>query len=894
MKTIFSYFFYLSMRLGLFLRYRITTKGLDELKKEVFKKPGGTLFLANHPAEIDPCILLVLFWYPFRPHPVAIDYLFHMKFIRYFLDWVGALPIPNFEQSSNSYKRKQIDEVYENIFDLLRKKENLLIYPSGALKRGASEVIGGASGVHQILQSAPDTNVVLIRTTGLWGSSFSRALTGKTPKIGKTFFAAFKIILKNLILFSPRREVTVECEQASDDFPWKGSRLELNQYLEQWFNRDGPEPLTLVPYSSWKKELPKVYEKPEAEKVAYEAIPESVRKAVLEEIAEVAGLTPDKIQPTQDLALDLGLDSLDQAQLSFFLKESYGVTNVPQTELTTVECVMAFAAHLKKGEADDEDELVEDTAWSEGEGRPHVHPPEGKTVIEAFLNSTFRMDGYLACADAISGEVSYKKLRLGVILLADAIKQLPGERIGIMLPASVAVNVLIFATMLAGKVPVMINWTLGERNLKAVVDKSGIQTTISSWSFLNKLENVELNGVDEQIVLIEDIRRKLGLRQKIKAIQLARKSPQAILKKFGLSKVGEDDPAVILFTSGTENLPKGVQLSHRNLLYNQRGAYEYVSLRDKDILLGVLPPFHSFGFSITSILPILSGLRVAFLPNPTDGKRMANGIDKWKVTMVCSAPTFLKNLIRIATPDQFKTVRLVVAGAEKAPQELFDKVAELNPNSVVIEGYGITECAPVLTINLPDKKRKGVGKVLPNVELLVVHPETFEPVPLGKDGLILARGPNIFHGYLDPTIQSPFLEVGGKSWYQTGDIGSLDEEGYLTLSGRLKRFVKIGGEMISLVAIEETLLEAAPSKGWRIDPDLPSLAVTAVEVEGKKGQIYLFTIFPVTLEEVNQTLKEKGMSNLVKVTAVKQQPFIPLLGTGKTDYRALSEKLNAE
>ena len=270
---------------------------------------------------------------------------------------------------------------------------------------------------------------------------------------------------------------------------------------------------------------------------------------------------------------------------------------------------------------------------------------------------------------------------------------------------------------------------------------------------------------------------------------------------------------------------------------------------------------------------------------------MAQAIERWQVTLLCIAPTFLKNLLRVGSREQLRSLQLVVAGAEKAPAEIFEAMKELSESTRIVEGYGITECAPILTLNPPAKPSQGVGLPLPGVEVVVVHPETHGIQSGGEQGLILVRGPNVFHGYLDPNLPSPFVDVGGKAWYQTGDLGYLDGNGYLTLTGRLKRFIKIGGEMVSLGAVEEALIQAAPKQGWPLDPELPSLAICAIEEEGKKSEMHLFTTFETTVEVANQALRESGMSNLIKVRTVKKLPFIPVLGTGKTDYRKLNEHL---
>jgi long-chain-fatty-acid--[acyl-carrier-protein] ligase len=869
------------------LRYRIKVIGKKNLPQN-----SGILFLSNHTAEIDPVILLSTLWFPFKPHPVAIDYLFRKPFVRTLLHLVGAFRIASLDTSSNSYKRKAVEKTFHRIVEALDRKENLLIYPAGGLKSGPEEVIGGASGIARILEARPHSNIVLIRVTGLWGSSFSKALTGKTPDLGKAFLNGFKVILRNGLFFVPRRKVQIEIEPAPNDFPWGGSRLEINRYLEKWYNQKGPEPLNLVSFSCFKKEFPAIREPAKEDQISLEGVPTEVREGVIEEIAKLTRVPLDQIVPPSFLAQDLGLDSLDIAQLVVSIKERFGVQSLHSSDLKTVGSVMVFAAKLKKGREEENGPLIQNGHWRKENNRPLTDYPEGTTIPEVFFKSCERMDGYLACVDQMAGEISYRRLKMGVLLLTETIRKLPGERIGIMMPASVVVNVMILGAMLAGKIPVMINWTLGERNLRSVAEQSQIQVTLSSWNFLDRLDNIELGDLDDQILFFEEVRRQFSLWNKFQAYYRSLFKSRYLLKILKADRLQRQDTAVILFTSGTESFPKGVPLTHENLLANQRGAYSLAKIESSDVLLGALPAFHSFGFSVTGLFPLLAGLKVAYSPNPTDGKRMAEAVERWEVTLLCLAPTFLKNLLRVATGKQLKSLRLVVAGAEKTAPEIYKILASLNNTTQLLEGYGITECAPILTLNLPDEPHVGVGVPLPGVEVMIVNPETYEPLPLGQQGLILVRGPNVFPGYLDPKLPSPFVERGGERWYQTGDLGYLNPHSSLTLSGRLKRFVKIGWEMVSLTAIEETLLQSLPKKGWTLDPEMPHLAVCAREQEGKKGEIHLFTPLSITIDEVNHILRENGMSNIIKVRSIIKVPYIPLLGTGKIDYRRLSSKLD--
>jgi long-chain-fatty-acid--[acyl-carrier-protein] ligase len=341
---------------------------------------------------------------------------------------------------------------------------------------------------------------------------------------------------------------------------------------------------------------------------------------------------------------------------------------------------------------------------------------------------------------------------------------------------------------------------------------------------------------------------------------------------------------VILFTSGTEAAPKGVPLSHKNIISNLRSAMQLVGFSASDTLYGVLPPFHSFGFSVAGLFSILAGMRTAFYPDPTDSYALAEGIERWKITVFLSAPSFLKGLLSAATKEQLKSMRLFVTGAEKTPEELVQKVKALGNGAKFIEGYGITECAPILSLTPPNLPRKGVGRLLADVESLTIHPETGELLPEGSDGELCVRGPNVFSGYLG-NVKNPFIEINGKNWYRTGDLGHVDKDRFLTLSGRLKRFVKIGGEMISLGAIEEVIgKKLIDSK--RASSDAASVAVCADEKE-ERAKLILFATVLIEKEEANEILQQAGFSNLVKISLVKKIDQIPLMGAGKTDYRSL-------
>lgn len=889
------------LRMALWFRYRIKVEGLEKLTPEALNKSGGVLFLPNHPAVlVDPVAITLALWKKFPIRPMIIEYMFYDPIVHKIALMLDALPVPNFDTSANSLKRKRNEASFQAVINGLNNKQNFLMYPAGRTKNTSLEILGGASGVHKLIQEAPNANVVLVRIKGLWGSSFSRAFTGTAPPMTKTLWKGIKHVFKNLLFFTPRRNITISFEPAPKDFPYKGSRLELNKYLEAWYNRpDGlteqrgdlpGDSLILVPYSMWSQKLPEVpkLERVEEEAIPMSEIPKNIQEQVVKKLAEIGNLNPDNIKPEMTLAFDLGLDSLDMAELVAYLQDQFDVSGVLVPDLTTVNKLMAYASKKIATKETAEVYAKIPKKWEFKQPRKRSYIAAGRTIPEVFLNNCAKLKNLPACGDDRMGVMSYADMKLRAILLAEYIRYLPGEYIGVLLPSSAGTALLILAVQLAGKVPLMINWTVGPRHLESVVQTSKVEVVLSSWAFLDRLENVELNGLEDKLLMLEEIRPHLGLAQKLKALWRSKLSTKKILKLFEF-KSDENQKAVLLYTSGTESMPKGVPLTYKNILSNQRAALEDIEVFNDDVFLAILPPFHSFGFTASSLLGLLAGFRTAYYPNPTDGKGLASAFERWGATLICGAPTFIKGMFKAANPEQLKNLRLCVTGAEKAPPELFAMVEKTGAGHDLIEGYGITECSPVLTFNRPYKPHKGVGQPLTGVEILIVHPETLEPVPSGTQGLILARGPNIFAGYINPGLTSPFVTVHGKEWYRTGDLGQLDADNFLTLSGRLKRFVKIGGEMISLESIESALLHAADAQGWSHEEG-PLLAVSAKEFEGEKTKLFLFTRFDSTVDEINRILKECGFSNLVRVTSVKKLEEIPIMGTGKVNYRLLESQ----
>ncbi|MCH9613286.1 MAG: Bifunctional protein Aas [Chlamydiia bacterium] len=867
---IFHKFLFLLLKIILKFRYRITITG-DDLSKIENKR---VLILPNHPAEIDPIILMSVFEGRFKPRPLVVEYFFHMTGAGFFMRAIKAISVPNFDTSSNKWKMKLVDQVYENVEKGLEMGDNFLIYPSGHLQKQEREIVGGSSFVHGIVQRYPDVKIISVRISGLWGSLFSRALTGQVPPFWKILVKGVKIILKNGIFFVPKRPVNIEIKDMTDLIPKEASRLDFNQYLDAFYNEKS-DPLTLVSHSAFREDLPEVIHKQKTRKKRRNLeISDEMRQAIFNEVRQLA--ETDNVGEEMDLSIDLGLDSLDIATLHAFLDQRYDIGDITPGELGTVYDLLEAASGHADREGDTAVKL--DKSWPEEANRSDVRPPTGSTIQEAFLHICERMGSATAIADQNSGMLTYKRLKLGALLLAKKIREMPGDYVGILLPSSVGAYLTLIAVLMAKKLPVMLNWTAGVRTLNYSQKLLGLRTVITSRKFLDRVEDLDLGVLEEKLVFLEDVKASITFGDKLRA--LFGKPPT-------FEDVNEHDPALLLFTSGTETYPKAVPLSHYNLLENQRAALRSIEINRHDIMFGVLPPFHSFGCSVTGLMPILAGMRAYFAPDPTDNQGMVRDIEHWKPTIICLAPSFFRNLFRVAEAGQLNSVRLFVTGAEKAPQELFNFVSNLGKQ--VIEGYGITECSPMVSLNKNRTIEKGVGKPLPGIDLCTIDPETQQTVP--GEGEICIKGPSVFSGYMSPTAKNPFVEIKGERWYRSGDIGSIDKEGNLILGGRIKRFVKIGGEMISLTALEDELSDAARRDNWH--PDIESKASMAVAVQeaGDKPRIVLFSTFPISREKVNTALRTSGFGRIVKISEVREVGEIPITGTGKVHFRKLDEML---
>jgi long-chain-fatty-acid--[acyl-carrier-protein] ligase len=856
------------------LRYKISFEGRTELPRN-----KGVLILPNHPAEIDPVILVTHFWKSRPIIPLMVESFFHLPGVKFLMHSIGTIPVPDMEFDAGPQKRRRIQNSLDTMCSRLKEGSAVIMYPSGRLQRNAQEVIGSASGLKTILDENPAITILLVRTRGLYGSTFSCAFSGvESPDFFKVVKSALKTLLVNFIFFIPRRKIVIECQLAGSDFPRSGTTREINSWLEKWYNHPECLKTILVPERFWSSQVRLI----KVEKVQPSYSIDDVNPVLKEKIFNYLALLSDKetITPGASLREDLVLDSLLLTELLSWLEEELEVADVAITDLSTVASVVRIAstgraANVLANEANNTNIFF--SAWPKPPTNDPSLPAEDD-LLSAFIASATSRFKDSALSDGRAGVLTWGQVLRAVYLLRRSFVQLESSQIGVLLPAAVATNITILGLLAAKKTPVMINWTTGTKVVNEILTNAKITTIITSRAFLDQVQ-IDLKNIEHTFICLEDLIAQQGF------LGLMLSWLDLKLPLFKLPSYKPDDVAVILFTSGSEALPKGVPLSHNNILSNIRDSLVVVPLTKNDVLYGFLPPFHSFGLTITTFLPLVTGVRAAYHPNPSEARKLARGIKHWGVTVMSGTPTFLKQILQAATPPQLTSLRRLLAGAERTPASLYELLTEKAPNAKLLEGYGITECSPIVSVNLAHEEPVGVGRPLPSVLTRIVHPENHESLPSTQEGLILVSGPSVFNGYLE-TNRNPFIMYEGARWYNTGDLG-YEKDGRIVISGRLKRFVKVAGEMISLQALEDTILCLSPpeSQGEEFQ-----IAVVAYEPpNGERPIIGLYSTTPLDLNVVNLFLREQGFTAIAKIHSIIVRKELPLLGSGKCDVRQLEE-----
>ena len=506
--------------------------------------------------------------------------------------------------------------------------------------------------------------------------------------------------------------------------------------------------------------------------------------------------------------------------------------------------------------------------------------PFGTAVIDGLDHSGLSRSKLLGAAAALS-----RYLR----------KEFSDERIAIVLPASKGSMLANLAVTLANKVPVDLNFTMGRAANESCCRRANLRVAISATQFMDRVKDFpwpeHTLKLDE---LMPQLKRQIIFWWIISLLAPAR----LLLRLLQIPKNGGHAEAILLFTSGTTGEPKGVVVSHRNVVGNVSQFRQLLDARKTDAILGSLPFFHTFGSTVTLWYPLTEGVRIVTYPNPLEAAKCAALIERYQLTFLLATPTFLRLYLRKAEAEQLRSLRLIIVGAEKLPLDLANHFEERFHKNV-FEGYGLTETAPVVSVNLPTPDTKkavaqiqpssrlgSVGRLAPGIAAEIREAETDRKLSLFETGMLSLRGPNIFEGYLHDAKRT--AEVLRDGWLKTGDIGRFDEDGFLYIEGRLSRFSKIGGEMVPHEAIEQKIIDLLELSGRDERP----LAIVGVQDEAKGEALVLLSAVDIDIAELRKKLQEAGVPNLWIPKHVQRVEAIPVLASGKLDLKKCQELAN--
>ena len=511
-----------------------------------------------------------------------------------------------------------------------------------------------------------------------------------------------------------------------------------------------------------------------------------------------------------------------------------------------------------------------------------------------------KTSGEYAGVDISTGiSVSRNRFLVGVLLFSGVIKKRsPEQNIGLMVPSSVGGAITTMSILSLGKTVVNLNFTSGKKSLQNAVKVAKIQTIYTSKKFTDKMLEKGIDLVSFfpkiNIIYLEDVKENIGTLSKIKTLLLSKILSAKSIQRMYFEEVQGNDTAAILFSSGSEGQPKGIELSHINLAANAKQASIALDIQKSDVIMSTLPTFHSFGFMATTLLPLSYGVPIVCHADPTEVETVASAIEQYKGTIMAGTPTFLRmyTVNKKVSTEMLSPIRLVVSGAEKLTIEVAESF-QLKFNKPIYQAYGCTETSPGAGINLPDSedadgnvtinnKPGKVGKPLIGTRYRIVDPDSMEELQTGEDGLILIGGPQVMKGYVEMADKTAdVIEIiDGVRWYNSGDKGHLDEDGFLTIVDRFSRFAKIGGEMVSLSAVEEQIQHSL---------EAPELELVAVAVpDEKKGEKIVLLIAAAKLElaTIKKALLSDDVAPLMLPSKVIHVEEITKLGTGKTDFGA--------
>ena len=530
----------------------------------------------------------------------------------------------------------------------------------------------------------------------------------------------------------------------------------------------------------------------------------------------------------------------------------------------------------------------------------HSYGKRLPTIQKAWIKEAKNVGNGLSVADSTGVKLNGYRFITAVLLMREAFKRILGkeQNIGLIVPTSAGGSIANMATLSLGKTIINLNYSSGTKSLQKAIELADIKYIISSKQFVNKLKakGFDLDEVLEsrEVIYLEELKAKMSKIKQLKTFLIARFLPTKLLDLLFIKGVKTSDTAVIMFSSGSEGTPKGIELSHINVMGNIKQIATVLNPTEQDVMLGTLPIFHSFGLTVTTLFPLIEGVPVVCHPDPTDGLGIAKLSVKYEATILFATASFYRLYAknRKIHPLMFDSLRMVIAGAEKLPKD----VAELFKRrfgKTILEGYGTTETTPVASCNLHDaidpsdyhiqigNKEGSIGLPLPGSSFMIVDPDSFKPLPIGEDGMMLIGGTQVMKGYLknEEKTKEVIREIDGIRWYITGDKGHIDEDGFVTIVDRYSRFAKIAGEMISLGLVEQEISKL-------LDED-NQIAITAIPNTKKGEEIVLLLEGNRELDIFKSEIRTIGLNPLYIPSSYFKVEALPKLGSGKSDFKGL-------
>lgn len=674
-NALILFFLWICAQVAVRIRYRVKLVGLDEIIKKHGRK--GLLFCPNHPALIDPLIMTTMLWRRFHPRALVIEKQVKEPPLKYIWKRIRLLALPDIG-ATGMKGHDMLKEQIGRCVEALKAGDNLLFYPAGRIYRSCRESLRGNGGLAAILQEYPEAKLVLVRTTGLWGSDFGRAKGFQTP-FGKTMLAHLKHVFYGGIFFMPRRHVTIEFFEKPSDFPAADDKRVLNRYLEDFYNQ-AMRQNTYVRYT-WNIRKEEVHERllPEAEwyNVPEDAsqVPEDIRKKVKGRLHEITGKR--FIRDTDTLVTDLALSEDQILSMHSWLQWEFRRPIPAPAKLRTVASLMIAAAGIE-GE---EPFVPIPPAWFRKIKR--MKTSGAKSLPFAFLHAARRHSGFPMCADQESGCFNGRHMIQQVIAFRGIIKRLPGKHIALMLPPSVKALLTYLACAFAGKIPVMLNWSLGNAGMKTSLADTHVHHILTTKEFSEalKAQGVDFTGIIQKFVDVDKLLTDISRPRQLWA---------RYVSHFGwfttriYASRASNIAAIYYVPTPDGGPPHQVKLKQRSIIQDIRDILNQASITTNGCVLAMQPLYQLSGLLTNLFLPCISNLRVVFHPNPDDSAMLARIVAGYAVSHLFGSPAYINSILKAGTSDQLRCIQAVLCNTETCPTATQELLHEKVPNATAI------------------------------------------------------------------------------------------------------------------------------------------------------------------------------------------------------------------